>query len=291
MLRKGMAAATRLLAIVVSAEKRLDYAILICKEALRKRPDDIDMMSLLAELYAKYYGPQRALLLWQAVLLELSNASVHTNTLVDQDFAGLCMLKAGRRLRKANSVSSQDNFGSVFSSMYNRSNPGSASSEGPSPQQQPHLHRLAKCWLQIAKCYLQLQKFDDCDQSINEARSIGVISADIECAAGMLADAQGSRDEAQQLYERALSIDPTHSLSLIQSGVGFLNDELLSNAEVVLKEAVHTDPYAHEAWSHLGTTMTKLGSVAAGEECCIAALDLESTMAAYSHWRELEPLR
>ena len=62
-------------------------------------------------------------------------------------------------------------------------------------------------------------------------------------------------------------------------GVGFLRDGLLSNAETVLKQAVRNDPYSHEAWAHLGTTMSKLGSVAVGEEY-VAALDLESSVSA-----------
>ena len=73
-------------------------------------------------------------------------------------------------------------------------------------------------------------------------------------------------------------------------GVGFLRDGLLSNAETVLKQAVRNDPYSHEAWAHLGTTMSKLGSVAVGEECYIAALDLESSVSACPDWPETELL-
>ena len=47
-----LVAATRLLAIIVSAEKRVEDAIAICKEALRKAPEETSSMCLLAHLYA-----------------------------------------------------------------------------------------------------------------------------------------------------------------------------------------------------------------------------------------------
>ena len=124
-------------------------AIAICKEALQKRPEETTTMCLLADLYHTHHGPQKALHLWQAILLELSSNNVCANTQIDRGFAGVHILRAGR-LRRAGS---DDNMGSVLSSMYNASAKDSAGSDPQgylaSQQARPHLSALVRCWLQV----------------------------------------------------------------------------------------------------------------------------------------------
>ena len=319
-----------LLALVWAARAKVDAAVFTCQAAAHENPDCLLPMQLMSRIVQKLYGAGQALALHQAVLLELATHRNQASALAKTDphFAGPQYELLTQRVGISRSASSQDNTASVLSSVLTMQAPTRSSSTSKSAaQNQEAVRPHVDVWLQIANCFLALERFQDCESCIAEARAFGVPSADVESCAGSLAavrgtqagskgetakrsepghsqggssrgsgDARGGSSssdgggianvgsgaaaaryfaEAQQLYDRALTIDPTHVQSLVGHARILMEQGFNLNAQAVLEEAVTMDPYCVEAWRCLGKALCDRGDQKEGAECLLTALELE----------------
>ena len=195
-LKHGRPVFACLLALVWAARTKMAAALLACQAAADENPDCLLPMQLMSQIVHKLYGAGRALPLHQAVLLELATHrnQAPTTGKTDPHFAGPQYELLAQKSGVARSMSSRDNTASVLSSVLTahapaRSLSASQSVAESSASLQPHVD----VWLEIANCFLELEQFRDCESCIAEARNFGVISADVESCAGLLAAALGAR--------------------------------------------------------------------------------------------------
>jgi tetratricopeptide (TPR) repeat protein len=73
-------------------------------------------------------------------------------------------------------------------------------------------------WLDVADVYCECARLDDADACVNEARAHAPLGADVLAKAARVAELRARIDDAEQLFEHALSLEPTHVNSLRGSG-------------------------------------------------------------------------
>ncbi|XP_013921671.1 PREDICTED: tetratricopeptide repeat protein 7A-like [Thamnophis sirtalis] len=94
---------------------------------------------------------------------------------------------------------------------------------------------------------------------------------------GRLTEMNGSLEEAKQLYDEALTVNPSgveiiNCLGLVLNKLG--RRDL---AQKVLQDAVQIQSTSHKAWNSLGEVLHAQGKNEAAVECFLTALDLESS--------------
>lgn len=63
--------------------------------------------------------------------------------------------------------------------------------------------------------------------------------------------------------------------SLFQQGLDFINNNKLQEAKEIFTKICETNPLDAEAWYHLSTINGRMGEIAAANECCHRALDIQ----------------
>ena len=74
-------------------------------------------------------------------------------------------------------------------------------------------------WLDAAALFCDTGAFDAALACVGEASAISTLSSDVLCQHAMLSELQCRFEDAVCLYERALSLSPLHSASLLRLGV------------------------------------------------------------------------
>ncbi|RMC12508.1 hypothetical protein DUI87_10026 [Hirundo rustica rustica] len=160
---------------------------------------------------------------------------------------------------------------------------------------------LEQIWLQAAELFLEQQHLKEAGFCTQEAASLFPTSHAVLYMRGRLAEMKGNLEEAKQLYDEALTVNPAgveimHSLFfsgpsavLLQFVIIFSspkNPELglvLSRlgrwelAQKVLRDAIQIQTTSHVAWNSLGEVLQAQGKNEAAIECFLTALDLESS--------------
>ncbi|XP_078505784.1 tetratricopeptide repeat protein 7A [Lissotriton helveticus] len=136
---------------------------------------------------------------------------------------------------------------------------------------------LEQIWLKAAELFMEQQHLKEAGFCIQEAASLFPTSHAVLYMRGKLAEMKGCLEEAKQLYDEALTVNPDgvkimHSLGLILNRLG-----RRTLAEKVLRDAVQIQSTSHEAWNSLGEALQAQGKSEAAVECFLTALDLESS--------------
>ena len=93
----------------------------------------------------------------------------------------------------------------------------------------------------------------------------------------MLHEQKQELDLALQKYQRALAIDSSHTLALIDLGFLRAKQREFDVAEHYLTSATRSDPTNHRAWFGLGSVLRESQRIEKAVECLIYALELEKT--------------
>ncbi|GAU36793.1 hypothetical protein TSUD_395010 [Trifolium subterraneum] len=144
-------------------------------------------------------------------------------------------------------------------------------------------------WHDLAHVYISLSQWHDAEVCLSKSKAIKPYSASRCHALGIMYEAKGLYNEAQQAFGDALNIEPGHVLSLISTAVVLRRCSNESNPAVrsFLMDALRHDRLNASAWYNLGLYHKAVGTVSSlveATECFQAAQSLEEST-------PLEPFR
>ncbi|KAM4771844.1 tetratricopeptide repeat protein 7A [Rhinophrynus dorsalis] len=275
-----------LLALLLSAQKQYQHAIDIIDMAKAEYPENFSVLFTKVKLEWAHKGPEEALLtcrhmlfLWQ----KLYNFSHLSECEKESSLADMPLTRKHSGMHLAVPESHDTENSSQRASSIAASRLEQAMSEitmHSSAQRQGPMQQwitLEQIWLQAAELFIAQRHLKEAGFCIQEAASLFPTSHTVLYMRGKLAEMKGCLEEAKQLYDEALAVNPDgvkimHSLGLILTRLG--RTEL---AEIVLRNAAQSQSTSHDAWNALGDVLQAQGKHKAAVECFITALDLESS--------------
>ena len=146
--------------------------------------------------------------------------------------------------------------------------------------------------LTLSKAFLSLRKWDEARCLLENQLRVSVCRGDSKATAKVLyaqgtallqQQQQQSQDptaaaaEAMLMFDKALSVDPTHLESLI--GVATIGHSSCNEVveEMHILSALSLYPFSHSGWYAMGSLLQKKGMQAEATECLVVAARLEDT--------------
>uniref|UniRef100_A0A8C5MR41 Tetratricopeptide repeat domain 7A n=1 Tax=Leptobrachium leishanense TaxID=445787 RepID=A0A8C5MR41_9ANUR len=285
-LRKDELNCLHLLVLLLSAQKQYQHAIDVINMATVEYPENFSILFTKLKLEWVHVGPEEALVtcrhmlhLWQ----KLYNFSLLSECEKESSLHDAPLTKKPSGMYLAIPDAHDPENGSQRASSLAASRLEQAMSEitMQSSAQRQGSHQqwatLEQIWLHAAELFMEQQHVKEAGFCMQEAASLFPTSHTVLYMRGKLAEMKGFLEEAKQLYDEALTVNPDgvkimHSLGLILNKLGRRN-----LAEKVLRDAVKIQTTSHEAWNGLGEVLQAQGKHEAAVECFITALDLESS--------------
>ncbi|RXN01757.1 Tetratricopeptide repeat protein 7A [Acipenser ruthenus] len=270
-----------------TAQKHYQHDIDLINMAVSEHPDTFSLLFTKVKIEAVLRGPEEALLTCRA-MLRLWQTSFHSSRSSEgdegssvDDSAPLSRKPSGLHL---NLPDFQDpETGSQRTPSIAESRLEQAMSEMSAystTQRQGPVQMwttLEHIWLQAAELFMEQQQLKEASFCVQEAGVLFPVSHGVLLMRGRLAELKGSMEEAKQLYDEALSINP-QGVRILQS-LGLILNRMgrSSLAEKVLRDAVQAQNTSHESWKCLGEVLQEQGRSEAAAECFLTALELESS--------------
>ncbi|XP_018431810.1 PREDICTED: tetratricopeptide repeat protein 7A [Nanorana parkeri] len=285
-LRKDDICSLHLLALLLSAQKQYKHATDVINMAISEYPENFSLLFTKTKLEWKHKGPEEALItcrhmlyLWQ----KLFNYSQLSDSEKESSLADVPLTRKHSAMHLALPEGHDQENGSQRASSIAASRMEQAMSEitmHSSAQRQGPMQQwitLEQIWLQAAELFMEQQLMKEAGFCIQEAASLFPTSHTVLYMRGKLSEMKGCLEEAKQLYNEALTVNPDgvkimHSLGLTLTRLG-----RYSLAEKFLRDAVQIQSTSHDAWKGLGDVLQAQGKHEAAVECFITALDLESS--------------
>ncbi|XP_062065380.1 tetratricopeptide repeat protein 7A isoform X3 [Lepus europaeus] len=278
--------ALHLLALLFSAQKHHQHALDVINMAITEHPENFNLMFTKVKLEQTLKGPEEALVtcrqmlrLWQTLYsfsqlggLEKDGSFTEGLTMKKQSGVHLTLPDAhdaDSNSQRASSIAASR----LEEAMSELTVPASVLKQGPSQL----WTTLEQIWLQAAELFMEQKHLKEAGFCIQEAAGLFPTSHSVLYMRGRLAEAKGSLEEAKQLYQEALTVNPDgvhimHSLGLMLSRLGHK-----SLAQKVLWDAVERQSTCHEAWQGLGEVLQAQGQNEAAIDCFLTALELEAS--------------
>ncbi|XP_073528178.1 tetratricopeptide repeat protein 7A isoform X2 [Phyllobates terribilis] len=275
-----------LLALLLSAQKQYKHATDVINMALTEYPENFSLLFTKTKLELIHEGPEEALItcrhmlyLWQ----KLYNSSQLSESEKESSLADVPLTRKHSGLHLAIPDAHDPENGSQRASSIAASRMEQAMSEitmHSGTQKQGPMQQwvtLEQIWLQAAELFMEQQHMKEAGFCIQEAASLFPTSHTVLYMRGKLAEMKGCLEEAKQIYNEALTVNPDgvkimHSLGLVLNKLG-----RNSLAEKYLRDAVQNQSTSHDAWKGLGEVLQDQGKHEAAVECFLSALDLESS--------------
>ncbi|XP_049689673.1 tetratricopeptide repeat protein 7A isoform X4 [Accipiter gentilis] len=222
-----------LLALLFSAQKHYQHALDVINMAVVEYPESFSLLFTKVKLEWIHKGPEEALVtcrhmlqMWQMVYNVLQHSgsekgSSVTETPVIKKHNGLHLTlpdahDADSGSQRASSLAASR----LEQAMSEITMQSSAMKQGPMQL----WTALEQIWLQAAELFMEQQHLKEASFCIQEAASLFPTSHAVLYMRGKLAEMKGNLEEARQLYDEALTVNPAgveimHSLNA--SGLGF----------------------------------------------------------------------
>ncbi|XP_066451630.1 tetratricopeptide repeat protein 7A isoform X2 [Eleutherodactylus coqui] len=227
-LRKDDLYCLHLLALLLSAQKQYKHAIDVIDMALAEYPENFSILFTKIKLEWIHEGPEEALItcrhmlyLWQ----KLYNCSQLSESEKESSLADVPLTRKHSGLHLAVHDPHDPENGSQRASsiaasrleqaMSELTMPNSAQRQGPMQQ----WVTLEQIWLQAAELFMEQQHMKEAGFCIQEAASLFPTSHTVLYMRGKLAEMKGCLEEAKQIYNEALTVNPDgvkimHSLGI-----------------------------------------------------------------------------
>ncbi|XP_074845752.1 tetratricopeptide repeat protein 7A isoform X1 [Carettochelys insculpta] len=275
-----------LLALLFSAQKHYHHALDVINMALTEYPENFSLLFTKVKLERVHKGPEEALVTcrhmlhtWQMVY----NFSQHSGSEEESSVTEVPVIKKHNGMHLSLPDAHDTDSGSQRASSVAASRLEQAMSEvtmqNTALRQGPMQlwTALEQIWLEAAELFMEQRHLKEAGFCIREAASLFPTSHRVLYMRGRLAEMKGSLEEAKQLYDEALTVNPAgveimYSLGPVLSKLG-----RTSLAQKVLRDAVQIQNTSHQAWNSLGEVLQAQGKNEAAMECFLTALDLESS--------------
>ncbi|XP_041420219.1 tetratricopeptide repeat protein 7A isoform X2 [Xenopus laevis] len=285
-LRKDDLHSLHLLALLLSAQKQYQHSLDVINMALSEYPENFSLLFTKAKLERALFGPEEALVtcrhmlfLWQ----KLYNYSQLSDSERESSLAEVPLTRKHSGMFLAVSDARDPENGSQRASSIAASRLEQAMSEITVPsstQRQGPMQQwvtLEQIWLLAAELFMEQRELKEAGFCLQEAGSLFPTSHTVLYMRGRFAEMKGCLEEAKQLYDEALAVNPDGGRIMHSLGLVLTRLERKSLAEKVLRDAVKQQSTSHEAWNGLGQVLQEEGKHEAAGECFITALDLEAT--------------
>ncbi|KAK6489277.1 tetratricopeptide repeat protein 7A-like [Huso huso] len=276
-----------LLALLFTAQKHYQHAMDLINMAVSEHPDNFSLLFTKVKIEAVLRGPEEALLTCRA-MLRLWQTSFHFSRSSEgdegssvNDSAPLSRKPSGLHLNLPDfqdpETGSQRTPSIAASRLEQAMSEMSAYSTTQRQGPVQMWTTLEHIWLQAAELFMEQQQLKEASFCVQEAGALFPVSHSVLLMRGRLAELKGSMEEAKQLYDKALSINP-QGVRILQS-LGLILNRMgrSSLAEKVLRDAVQAQNTSHESWKCLGEVLQEQGRSEAAAECFLTALELESS--------------
>ncbi|XP_046280685.1 tetratricopeptide repeat protein 7A isoform X3 [Marmota monax] len=324
--------ALHLLALLFSAQKHHQHALDVINMAITEYPENFNLMFTKVKLEQVLKGPEEALVtcrqmlqLWQTLysFSQLGSCPPLLSRGLEKDGS----LGEGHTIKKQSGMhltlpdAHDADSGSRRASSIAASRLEEAMSEltmSTSVLKQGPMRlwtTLEQIWLQAAELFMEQRHLKEAGFCIQEAAGLFPTSHSVLYMRGRLAEAKGDLEEAKQLYQEALTVNPDgvdimHSLALgglyeirhmhlsqclhsnrrpnsgefmekendpAKNGLMLSRLGHKSLAQKVLRDAVERQSTCHEAWQGLGEVLQAQGQNEAAVDCFLTALELEAS--------------
>uniref|UniRef100_A0A8D0G6D4 Tetratricopeptide repeat domain 7A n=1 Tax=Sphenodon punctatus TaxID=8508 RepID=A0A8D0G6D4_SPHPU len=224
-----------LLALLFSAQKHYPHALDVINMALTEYPESFSLLFTKVKLEWVHKGPEEALVtcrhmlhLWQM----LHNISTQSDSEKESSLAEAPPIKKPNSMHLTLPDAHDNDSGSQRASSIAASRLEQAMSEvtmhSTALKQGPMQlwTTLEQIWLQAAELFMEQRHLKEAGFCIQEAASLFPTSHTVLYMRGRLAEMKGSLEEAKQLYDEALTVNPDgveimHSLVSLQ-GLSFI---------------------------------------------------------------------
>jgi len=135
-------------------------------------------------------------------------------------------------------------------------------------------------WLFASDLFAELHQYRDSIQCIEYARSFDPASPNIIIQEGKIEELQNNVSAATLCYQRALSLNASHTEALIRLSALLCKTQLHENhvlAEQYLQKAIQLDAACPKAWENLGELFNIKGNFETASACFLTAVELEQT--------------
>ncbi|KAN0031115.1 hypothetical protein ACTA71_010196 [Dictyostelium dimigraforme] len=301
------------LALLLSSNKNYELAYRTCNHALSQSPTNVELLLIKAKLELALDDGTQALITYKTIFSHLVSKTLTSNEDID-DSVSLSRnrqsgpssvvsfdLRSGTtagdsRSHRSYSInnaemdsamrdfedsptSPKDLLRTTTSSGGSGNGGGNGGGSGGSHcLSSKEVHRNIALWLSLAEAFTQQRMFKDAAQCLAQAESIDNDSADVYYHQGYLLETQDLMGKAIANYQKALTIDSTHTNSSIRLALYYFreNDLLLAenNLTTILRSS---DPTSHQAWFQLGLVLKAKGEIERSSDCFKKAIELDST--------------
>uniref|UniRef100_A0A7M4FCU5 Tetratricopeptide repeat domain 7A n=1 Tax=Crocodylus porosus TaxID=8502 RepID=A0A7M4FCU5_CROPO len=219
-----------LLALLFSAQKQYHHALDIINMALTEYPESFSLLFTKVKLQLAHKGPEEALVTcrhmlhtWQMIY----NVSQHSGSEKESSVTEVPVSKKHNGMHLTLPDAHDTDSGSQRASSIAASRLEQAMSEvtvqSTAMKQGPMQlwTTLEQIWLQAAELFMEQRHLKEASFCIQEAASLFPTSHTVLYMRGRLAEMKGSLEEAKQLYDEALTVNPAgveimHSLVSLQ---------------------------------------------------------------------------
>lgn len=142
-------------------------------------------------------------------------------------------------------------------------------------------------WLFASDLFAELHQYRDAIQCIEYARSFDPASPNIIIQEGKIEELQNNVSAATLCYQRALSLNASHTDALIRLSALLSKTQLHENhvlAEQYLQKAIQLDATCSKAWENLGELFNIKGNFETASVCFLTAVELEQTEPVLPFW-------
>uniref|UniRef100_A0A8C6ZSR3 Tetratricopeptide repeat domain 7A n=1 Tax=Nothoprocta perdicaria TaxID=30464 RepID=A0A8C6ZSR3_NOTPE len=219
-----------LLALLFSAQKHYQHALEVINMAVAEYPESFSLLFTKVKLEWVHKGPEEALVtcrhmlqMWQMIY----NVSQHSGSEKESSVTEVPMIKKHNGMHLTIPDAHDTDSGSQRASSVAASRLEQAMSEitvqSTALKQGPMQlwTTLEQIWLQAAELFMEQQHLKEGGYCIQEAASLFPTSHAVLYMRGRLAEMKGNLEEAKQLYDEALTVNPAgveimHSLVSLQ---------------------------------------------------------------------------
>ncbi|XP_063695086.1 tetratricopeptide repeat protein 7B-like [Bolinopsis microptera] len=279
----NMVDVSHLLALVLSAQNKLEEALNMVTLTLMNYPDNLNLLITKVMLERQVHGGHSALVTCKEVLLPLLErlSTSASKEMLDQTYLPYSDQWTSGKFQL---TQWSDRVSTHTTASFTGSTIGTLPAESLCESidsaigcDQSNWGYQAEVWYTIADVFLSENMISDAQKCVDEIKQLFPLSHLVSYMNARIRENEDNQKEAEQQYINAVTLTPLHVPSLV--ALGRLQIELNKPilAEHYLVEATHLKPDEYEAWHYLGQLHQLQGCHQKAADCFLTALRFESS--------------
>ncbi|KYQ99795.1 hypothetical protein DLAC_03742 [Tieghemostelium lacteum] len=289
-----------LLSLLLSSNKNYELAYRTCKHGLCQSPNNVELLLIKAKIELALDDAAQALVTYKSAFTHLQNETLTSCEDALDEYDVLV-----RNKQASNGPSSVVSFDIKSSATENKSHKSTLTDaiseledspltvntigggqtkdnlgrgESSNTLNQKEISRKIHLWLSLSEAFIQQCMLKDAYQCLVQASLLEPNSPDVYYYQGYLLETQDINSSAIQYYQKALTLDASHTKSAIRLATFHFREGNLLLAENNLTTILRTfDPTSHVGWFQLGLVLKDKGEIERSSDCFKRAIELDKT--------------